>query len=300
MRSSLRVALVLVASAQEAEKLFNAAHELIKAGNKVDAIQKLKEAARAGHGTAADHLGHIYHVGEHGVAVDKEAAIEYYKTAAEIEHAHQSHSLLWLGNMLAEKKDIKGAQASWITCSGKMKHFVDRVESGDNSAGKDIRNTQACVRKLVEIFTCGNQTKACEEFGPDATQDLRKAFEYFIMMAGTMKEPTLKNIAGKSLRSGQWYPPGWKEESVAVTINETAAAEFEAEHAAIIERRTAAKEAKMKMKPDRERAKHHAMKMKKAGKFPGEKGFKGKKGKKGKKGFEGKKGKMEPEVTKEL
>ena len=42
------------------------------------------------------------------------------------------------------------------------------------------------------------------------------------------------------------------------------------------------------------------MKMKKAGKFPGEKGFKGKKGKKGKKGFEGKKGKMEPEVTKEL
>ena len=47
-------------------------------------------------------------------------------------------------------------------------------------------------------------------------------------------------------------------------------------------------------------AKHHAMKMKKAGKFPGEKGFKGKKGKKGKKGFEGKKGKMEPEVSKEL
>ena len=42
------------------------------------------------------------------------------------------------------------------------------------------------------------------------------------------------------------------------------------------------------------------MKMKKAGKFPGEKGFKGKKGKKGKKGFEGKKGKMEPEVSKEL
>jgi len=40
--------------------------------------------------------------------------------------------------------------------------------------------------------------------------------------------------------------------------------------------------------------------MKKAGKFPGEKGFKGKKGKKGKKGFEGKKGKMEPEATKEL
>ena len=45
---------------------------------------------------------------------------------------------------------------------------------------------------------------ARREFGPDATQDLRKAFEYFIMMAGTMKEPTLKNIAGKSLRSTSW------------------------------------------------------------------------------------------------
>jgi TPR repeat protein len=250
----------------------------MKAGKKLEAVEKLKEAAAAGSGVAADQLGHILHVGDHGTEKDIDAALGYYKMAAEIEHPQQMHSLLWYGNMLIEqKKDVKGAQASWEKCAARLKHYV-AIEAG-RSGAKDVRFTQQCTRKLMETLTCGDKSKKCEEFGPDAVQDFKKAFDYFLMMAGAMADPPMKSIAAKALKSGQWYPPGWKDESVPVTIDEKEAERFEAEHANIVETRKQAKEKKMKMAPPTDRAKQHAMDMK--GKKKGKKGknFKGKKGK---------------------
>lgn len=288
MRFCLRAALVLVASAAEGEDLFNEAHELFKGGKAADAVEKLKDAAKAGHGVAADQLGHILHVGEHGTEKDIDGALGYYQMASEIEHPQQMHSLLWLGNMLIEqKKDAKGAQAVWEKCARRLKDFVN-VEGGDIS--KDVRNTHMCARRLVETFACSdNATKAsnskkCEEFGAEAVQDLAKSFEYFLLMADALREPHLKAIAAKSLRSGQWFPPGWKDEPVTVTIDEAAAERFEKEHESLVEYKKNAKAAKMKMAPDLDRAKQHAMKMKDGGK-------KGKHGKHGKHP-KGKKGKM--------
>jgi hypothetical protein len=182
--------------------------------------------------------------------------------------------------MLLDKKDVKGAQETWIKCAGKMK---DVVNEALGTATQAVRNTQSCVRRLVETLTCGDKGKKCEEYGEEAVQDLKKAFDYFLMMAEAMHDPTLKTIASKALRSGQWYPPGWKDESVAVTVDETAAERFEKEHQDILEHKKEAKAAKMKMPPNRERAKQHAMAMKdgkfKKGKKDGKKGKKGKKGK---------------------